>query len=420
MGIIIRFINFFKKVKVYSSIDLIELCDVLFFCHDVDRPISLEGKAYSPLVDSLVEDLEGRGLKCISISHPWSRLTGKRGFNSPISINESFFIAKFGNRLKRFELPLFICDSSSLFRKILLKAKPKVVITIGCTDELCYQARLLKVFHLELLHGIGYTSVPWGWDKKETQYLPQGILALDQVSAVSFSPLTNRGINVRVIPHPFLKRFMPSGAVNLPKEWIPNINNHKKWKKEILLSLQWSYAGDHGHYTQFANILKNGLFFEVIESLIAGDKEIFWRFRFHPVQLRSKKYKHLLKYMDDFIERYPNTEWRESSTLPFPSIVMLCDANISMSSMSCYDAASFGVQSLMLCPTLQPGSIGQDRFLDLEKEGYIIKSKPDFNIIKTWIYDAKKIKPRLSNMEDKESWESTLNWFLNSKNSVKE
>jgi hypothetical protein len=45
--------------------------------------------------------------------------------------------------------------------------------------------------------------------------------------------------------------------------------------------------------------------------------------------------------MDDFVTKYPNTEWKESSFLPYPSIIKNCDGNISMSSMSCYDAAAF-------------------------------------------------------------------------------
>lgn len=403
-----KVLRLIKEIRLDDSLDQIQKCDVLLFCHDVDRSISLDGQAYSPLIDSVREDFEKRGYKCISISHPWSKLTGKKGFCSPISFNRSYLVAKFGDLLKRFGFPFIYFDSNSLFRNILLASKPKVIITIGCSDELCFQARLLNILHLELLHGIGYTSIPWGWDKKEIQFLPQGILVLDQKSIEAFSPLADSGIDLKLIPHPFLKRFMPSKLRNLPKEWIPNENNYRKWKKEILVSLQWAYAGDHGDYIEFANILKNGLFFEEIERLIAENKEIFWRFRFHPVQLRQKKYKYLLEYMDEFVSRYPNSEWKESSTLPFPIIAMSCEGNITMSSMSCYDAAACGVTSLMLCPTLLPGAINQDWYLDLENEGYVLKSSPEYESIKSWILSAKKINPRLSNLNKEKDWESFL------------
>lgn len=405
-----NFIKFLSEIRVDDSLDQLEECDVLFFCHDVDRPITLNGKAYSPLLDSVREEIERKGLKCFSISYPWSKLTGKYGYAFPLSFNRSFLFYKLRNVFNRFFHSLFSVCNISPFEKILSVSKAKLVITIGCPDDLCYQARLLKVLHLELLHGIGYNSVPWGWDKKEERYLPQGILALDKLSAQSFSNLSVK--EIKLVPHPFLKRFISSNNRNLPKEWLPKKPIKKKWKKEILVSLQWAYAGDHGEHLKFANILDNGLFFKEIERIISEEKEILWRFRFHPVQLRMKKYKYLLKYMDDFVAKYANTEWRESSNLPFPSIVMSCDGNVTMSSMSCYDAAAFGVPSLMLCPTILPGAINEDRFLDLLNEGYVLKSKPKYELLKSWFLNVSKTTPRLSNLEDEESWESALKWML--------
>ena len=118
-SILKKIYNFSRDIKLDDSIYKIEKCDILFFCHDVDRSISLKGKAYSPLIDSIREDLEKRGLKCISISHPWSKLTGEKGFNSPVSINRSYLFSIFSNFLKKkVGFAFFFTDLDSLYKKI--------------------------------------------------------------------------------------------------------------------------------------------------------------------------------------------------------------------------------------------------------------------------------------------------------------
>ena len=46
------------RINLSDDINRVNHCDVLFFCHDDDRSISLNGKAYSPLIDSVREDFE--------------------------------------------------------------------------------------------------------------------------------------------------------------------------------------------------------------------------------------------------------------------------------------------------------------------------------------------------------------------------
>ena len=69
----------------------LEKCNVLFYCHDSHRPIKIEGKSFSPLVDSLVEIFSQMGLSSITVAAPWSQLTGEDTFGNVISINRSFF-----------------------------------------------------------------------------------------------------------------------------------------------------------------------------------------------------------------------------------------------------------------------------------------------------------------------------------------
>ena len=386
-------------------------CDVLLFCHDVDRSIDLSGKAYSPLIDSIRENFESRGLSCLSIAHFGSSLTGNKGHGEPISFNRAYI----WYRLKRKALNLLGIPArlnENFFVNILEKTRAKLIVTIGSPIELALAAKAKDAFHVEVLHGIGYVSIPWGWDKQPEGCLPHGILCLDELSTRAFRSLEPKGIDVYTIPNPFLKRFISNKLQSLPSEWSFHSTDSNSYSKRILVSLQWAYAGDHGSHIQFANILSNGLFFDEIGELVSEQPNIFWHFRFHPVQLRKRCYNYLLRYMDDFVLRHSNSEWREASRVPFPEMAVHCDGNISMSSMSCYDAAAMGLPSLMLCPTVQESGIHYTRFIDLEDEGYVTKANVNKEAIKDWVQRTHKMKPRLSNLADDDAWERAVQWML--------
>ncbi len=394
-----------------NEIENIDICDVLLFCHDVDRPISLSGKAYSPLLDSVREDFESRGLSCKSIAHFGSLLTGKKGYGEPISLNRAYIFYI----LKRKILNLLGVNSrfkSNPFVDILEKSGAKMILTIGFPAELAIAAKSKGVFHVELLHGIGYAFLPWGWDKLSSDFLPNGILSLDEVSTKSFSPLEDEKVDIHTIPHPFLKRFSPNRLNSQPPEWVIDLSKSSNFSKNILVTLTWGYAGDHGPHVNFADILPNGLFFEELFDLVKEESNVFWHFRMHPVQLRKLRYKKLLDFMDDLVLSQSNVDWRVASSLPFPSIAMHCDGNVSMSSMSCYDAAASGVPSLMLCPTVQKGNVHQDWFVDLENEGYVTKAKFEKEMLRNWVQQTHKVKPKLSNLEDDDAWEVAVKWML--------
>jgi hypothetical protein len=401
-----------KNFNLNDNTNYLKECDVLFFCHDADRPISLFGKAYSPLCDSLREDFEKSGLKCISIAHYGSLYTGDKGYGFPISINRKYLIYFVMSKVRMlFKLPR-IFKNANIYGYIFDKTKAKLIVTIGAPPKLCMESRKRNLLHVELLHGIGYTYLPWDWDTAPIHFLPNGILSLDYVSTMSFSPLTAHGTKVMTIPNPFLKRFLPGRFKSLPDEWKLSKSISKNYRKTILITMVWGYAGDHGPRIEFANILRNGLFFDEISELVAEEKDIFWRFRFHPVQLRQKKYQKLRTFMDDFVSANPNSEWRESSFLPLPSVAIQCQGNISMVSMSCYDVAAMGVISLMLCPTIQPRGVHENMFTDLVNEGYLTKAKINKEHLRTWVHNAQQLQPRLSNLNEDQAWEFAFDWML--------
>ncbi len=80
-----------------------------------------------------------------------------------------------------------------------------------------------------------------------------------------------------------------------------------------------------------------------------------------------------------------------------------------MSSMTVYDAAQMGVNSLLLCPTLLKGGISADYFEDLVKAGYVEKIVSNDTYIFNWVYTIKKAHSNFSlTSATEEDWNSFL------------
>jgi len=399
-----------SKANFREDLKGLNVCDVLFFCHDADRPLSLKGKAFSPLVDVVRKDFESRGLNCLSIAHPWSSLIGEAAHGEPIGMNKTYFFYLIHKKLLRL-LGMSQKDVNNPYSLILEKTKAKLIITIGSPILLASVARERNIFHVELLHGIGYSFLPWGWDRLPPSCLPQGVLSLDEVSTASFGQLEDKGITVHTIPHPFLKNFVGRNKELFETAFDMSFCTSADFKKQIVITFNWSRTHKDILRNAFTGS-KPGPFLLLLSELVAEEKNIFWHFRLHPVQLRNPNFKYLRDFMDEFVSTNTNACWRESSQLPLPSLANFCDAHISLESMSCYDVAMLGIPSLMLSPRIHNGGIYQKKFIDLELEGFVTKGEMEKHFIRNWVCKTKKMKPRLSNLEDNSSWEEAVSWML--------
>jgi hypothetical protein len=376
---LLDYISKIKSLNLTNESKNIKKNKVLFFIGDTSRSLSLKNKAFSPLADSLQLDLEARGISCQTVALPWSRLLGSKAYGNPVSINNDRFFEVVFKKIKLTKFYKYIYNYRNPYHKIILKAEPKFIISIGCPEDLCKEARLAAVPHAELLHGMGYKPIPWGWGKRRIETLPQIILSLDQTSFQTFSVLKSKKIRTYIIPHPMYK----------------NINNLKLQKietKTFLVSLTWGYAGDHGDQEMLKGILKNGLFPEKLLNVIKNTENINWKFRLHPVQKVLSKYKDLVKKLNMLLEPYPNCEWEKASGNSFPEVIKDCTGHLTMSSMTCYDAAYFGITSLVFCPTLRSG-LYKNMFSDLESKGYVKKIEFSEKYVEKWLLDAKLLNP---------------------------
>lgn len=389
---IIRFYPIWSKLKKKNF---------LFLCHVTDMGETVNGELYSKLLDPIFEQLKKRDHSCLHITRDLSP-NGDKTFNNSISYNQLRLFYSEWWWLKRNFLKIFnfilpkrynhtISDDLDIdfYNSIITKSKVQAIFCISAFSKLCEISTLRGVKIIEVLHGIGYTlPLPPNFDESlPKEQLPDIILSFDDVSTKTFSILSEKNkLMVRQIENYWYKMFKEG---RIPEEWKSSLDT-KQYKKTILYSLQWGYDHDHEH---FEGILDNGIMPDSILELIKRtENDILWLLRLHPIQLRSKKYESHRLFIKELTEKRSNVEYQLSSTLPLPSVLQIADLHISMISMTTYDAAYFGLKSLIMCPSLD--TIYSSMFLDLQSRGYAKKvNYKEIDEILKFINEANKIEP---------------------------
>jgi hypothetical protein len=374
---------------------------VLIFLHDNDYGLKLEGKCYSPLMDSLREDIEERGYKCQTINLPFSKKQGSDAWSSPIIMNKIYIIAFIKDIFTGKVLKVETSYRKDVYEHIIRKSEALCIIAIGANCHLCSASKNIGIPCIELLHGIGYDPIPWNWDKLNKEFLPDCILSLDKKSTATLTPLQQKGIKLIQIPHPFLKKFYKKNQEKLPSIW--------KDKVTILISLQWGYDN-----RKFAGIIKNNIILDELTNaiILSKKKNINWSFRLHPVQSNEKKYKPHMDFIQKFCEQHSNAQWQWSTEMPLPVVLQKCTGHITMSSMCSYEAAYMGIKTLALCPTLRAGGYYQNMFSDLEEAGYLTKAQADTQNIIDWVEAVQPTQPLLDTLTYEKAWEEAVEWML--------
>ena len=393
-------------------------CDVLLCCHDASRGLEVDGKAYSPILDSLAQDLQAAGLKIDRLAKWGSVLVGDRAYGSPKGVNRLVFIFKIKRIIRSWASKVsIIADGShwprNPYDRILEITNCKCVIVIGANELLIHSARGKGIHVIELLHGIGFTPVPWGWDKLDISSLPTGVLSLDAISTKTFKQLECKGVKVKQVSHPWFRRYNVSGKSGIPDQLKQKISDHN-YTSYILVSLAWGYDGEPSALPGVSGVLPNGVIPEALIEAIQNTKEsVFWFLRLHPVQMNNEyRYWRHIKLVNNIVEENPNAESAVSSTCELRTILSHCIGHISMCSSTCYEASFMGVPSLLMCPTLAPGEPQGEKFPDLREEGFVeLKVRPKSSDIVQWALRVNRQAPK-NYGEGAEDWGEVVRWML--------
>ncbi|MEQ1657149.1 MAG: hypothetical protein ABL896_00085 [Hylemonella sp.] len=362
-----------RSLLIPDSYLELERCDALLCCSDADRTDAYRGLAYSKFIDALAERLKSERVIVQQFTWPYSQISKEKAWGAPKTGNRYFFLHSLLSKIFRLIGRRDYGDARALefYAKLLALTGARCLIGIGLPQAAIKAAAVAGVKSIELLHGYGYSEVPWGWGLDRT-VLPSRVFVFDEVSKDTFGRLGGRGVKVNLIPNYWYERFSSDGGLATSSaDWATSYGWIPKSRKVILVSLQWAYDGDHGEYRYFSGLLKNGLFpVELLDVIKRSRESTYWIFRLHPVQLRGIRYRHHRRLLDRLVADNKNCDWIRGSSAPLPSLLRHCHGHITMSSMTAYDAAFMGVRSLLLCPTLRPGGANASMFRDIREMGY--------------------------------------------------
>ena len=125
----------------------------------------------------------------------------------------------------------------------------------------------------------------------------------------------------------------------------------------------------------------------VEEVIIATSDLIDWRIRLHPNQLYGFARDEVSRFESYFDRTFglSSVEWQSVSELPLPMLLSHSDLHISWGSSVCFEAANFGVRSLIYSPDLLSNGSHSSYYEDLVGEGYVDKIELNAQAIERWI-----------------------------------
>jgi len=388
-------LHIIQSVRLADDWQNLSRGDVLLVRSDLHCGYRFQGKAYAHLVDSIGDLCARHGLVTCSVAASYSKLTGNRAYNSPISYNrQSLFIALLKRAARLFKGHADGENLANEYRarlwcQILDKVKPRCVIGIQPDVGLCRAGKIKNVPVYDLQHGV----IAEGHGTYSEKYrvntppedLPDGFLCWDEPSAETLRKWASpKGIKVLVIGNIWFLRFLfRTHSDPLVEEAIKAGRIFYNNRPAIMVSLQWGLT-KYYKYDGF-----NGVMVDALEKTILETASSYnWLLRLHPLQLRGSEKEKAQAYLTRTFGHLTSVEWRLTSELPLPVVLQQVDLHITDMSTIVVEAGWMGIPSALLSTHFCAGGV-LERYYAHERNIGIATILPQYvNVIKRWIVNS--------------------------------
>lgn len=379
-----------KIIRDCAKLDRIayDRVPVVTVAHDNDRSLLHNGKYYSPLIDTIEDDLSSKGLHCVSIARIISTIKGEIAYGRVVSPEGGFARALVQKRLlglvRRNTYPYSRMEEA-VWGDILDKTGAKKVFGIQPSRELCVACHKRGVWVADVQHGVIADTHPWYGEAFRVgdpgEYLPDAFLLWDSGSEKVIAKWARaKSISMHVIGNRWLARFArPLKDDRLVAELSRNYEHEAtkdNEKKTILVSLSWGEDN-----------IPNGFIVDGLENVIRKTAHIYrWLIRLHPNQIRgfaTDEGPRFVKYFNNNLRGC--AEWEQATRAPLPVILKNIDLHISWHSSVCIEAAQMGVKSALLNPRLRSRELIGDYYSYYRHAGLVELVREKQTDIASWI-----------------------------------
>lgn len=362
--------------------------NVLTVAHDNDRSLMYRGKYYSPLIDTMEDDLAKSGVQCVSVARIISTIKGDVSYGKVFSPEGGFARSLIKKRLKglifRNQYPYSRAEEF-VWGRILDKTGAKKVFGIQPSRELCMACHKRGIWVADVQHGVIADTHPWYGQAFRAQdvpdVLPSAFLCWDAGSkAVIDKWAQDKNIVTHVIGNRWLARFVRCDEADvMVRSLCEEYENHVPAvadRKTILVSLSWGNTN-----------IENGFVPEGLEAVIKKTANRFrWLIRLHPNQVKGFASDEAPRFIGYFNNKLVGcAEWEAATSSPLPVVLQGVDLHISWNSSVSIEAAQIGIKSALLDPRLRSLGEWSDYYGHYREAGLINLESEEEPTIMGWI-----------------------------------
>lgn len=395
-----------------SALKKIPQADVLLICHDYNRGFTWQGKSYSTLLDSMNELLMGHSLSTVTVAKYFSQITGSAAFGAVFEVNGIMARALMWRRIRKLLCKSKISANDPLVKawsSVLQKVRPKVVIGIQPSEELCVAARNQQIKTYDVQHGVLDEKIYYGFTRTPSRFgsagWPDAVLCWDETSADFVKKTSKSAVQSLVIGNLWIDRF------KFPRpedELVRQCNNQLSANVEsppILVSLSWDLA-------QYGSFSALGIPEDLIHVIKTTQDKYQWWLRLHPIQMRGPRSADVKRLLEKEFKHCKNVEWIKCSEAPLPVILSAVKLHLTVLSAVTIEAESFGVKTALL---LDDRKILKEYFPRQLEIGIAVMVGSNKGAIMKWLTDSKSGE-QISSRQVNSEYNRNLIEFLNNLN----
>jgi hypothetical protein len=365
---------------------------VLTVAHDNDRSLRHDGLWYSPLIDTIEDDLRLRQRECVSIARIISRIKGAIAYGNVLSPEGAFaralLVKRMAGRFARGAYPYSHMEEK-VWGRILDETGARKVFGIQPSREMCVACHKRGVWVADVQHGVIGESHPWygirfrGDDPKE--WLPDAFIVWDAGSAAVIDRwAAAKGVQTIVTGNRWVARFLKRHPQDqLVSELFAKFGSQlaaPEGRKSILITLSWG-----------SDRIPNGFLPDALCDIIRSTQgEFDWKVRLHPNQLNGFA-THEGRRFNQFFEAHLKglVEWEAPTRAPLPVVLSQTDLHLSWNSSVSIEASQSGIRSGLLDPALRDLNKLGDYYTYYRNKGMIDFLEPTQDAIIAWIHANK-------------------------------